>query len=189
MKVKIEISARHVHLCKKDLETLFGKNYNLRAEKKLSQPGQFASQAKVTLIGKKRKIEDVAVVGPLRERTQVEISRTDAFYLGAEAPLRISGDIKDSGSIKLSGPKGEVDLPKGLIVAKRHIHVSPAQAKELGVKKGRTVKAAVSGERALVFDEIAVRVDENYDLSVQVDTDEGNAAGLPPVGKCELIVE
>jgi len=188
MKVKIEISARHIHLSQKDLETLFGSDYKLEPAKELSQHGQFASQARLTISGSKRQIENVAVLGPVRDQTQIEISRSDAFYIGAEAPLRVSSDLKGSGAVKLIGPEGEVDLNEGLIVAKRHIHLSDDQAKELGVEKGQVVKVKVEGERALVFDQVVVRIDKDFDQAVQVDTDEGNAAGLAPVGEAELII-
>ncbi|MFZ5364587.1 MAG: phosphate propanoyltransferase [Patescibacteria group bacterium] len=188
MKVKIEISARHLHLSKKDLEKLFGKGYELKSEKELSQHGEFASSAKVNLVGPKRQLENVTVIGPVREKTQVEISRTDAFFLGVAAPLRVSGDVKGSGKIKVVGPAGEVNLKEGVIVAKRHVHLSDAQAKKLGLKHGDIVKVKVGGDRALVFDEVVVRVKENFDQSFQIDTDEGNAAGLAPVGEGELII-
>lgn len=188
MKVKIEVSARHIHLAQKDLEKLFGPDFNFEQQKDLSQPGQFVSQARLTLVGPKRQIENVAVLGPVREQTQVEISRSDVFFVGAKAPLRTSGDLKGSGAIKLIGSAGELELKEGLIVAKRHIHLASDQAKDLGLKKGQTVKVQIKGERALLFDEVVVRINDNYDKAVQVDTDEGNAAGLPMVSEAELII-
>lgn len=188
MKIKTEVSARHIHLAQKDLEKLFGPDFKLEPAKELSQPGQFVSQARLTIAGPKRQIENVAVLGPVREQTQIEISRSDVFYIGAEAPLRISGDLKGSGAIKLIGPEGELELKEGLIVAKRHIHLSYSQSKKLGLEKGQNVKVKISGDRALVFDEVIVRIDDNYDQAVQVDTDEGNAAGLPMISEAELII-
>ncbi|HUT22060.1 MAG TPA: phosphate propanoyltransferase [Candidatus Bipolaricaulota bacterium] len=187
--MKIEISARHLHLCQKDLEKLFGKGYKLEPGKELSQHGEFASSAKVTLVGPKRQLENVTVIGPVRVNTQVEISRTDAFFLGSEAPLRVSGDVAGSGAIKIIGPAGEAELKEGLIVAKRHVHLSESQATELGLKNGDIVKVKVGGDRALVFDQVVIRVKGNFDQSFQIDTDEGNAADLAPVGEGELIIE
>jgi len=184
--MKIEVSARHIHLAQEDLEKLFGPDFKLEQTKELSQHGQFVSQARLTIVGPKRQIENVAVLGPIRSQTQIEISRTDAYFLGAEAPLRISGDLKGSGAIKLIGPAGEAELSEGLIVAKRHIHLSPDQAKDLGVDKGDIIKVTVSGDRALIFDQVVVRIDKNFDQAVQVDTDEGNAAGISGIGECEF---
>jgi len=188
MVIKIEISARHLHLSQKDLKTLFGAGFKLKSVKDLSQPGQFASNARVTLVGVKRQLENVMVIGPVRKQTQVEVSMSDAFFLGAKAPIRTSGDLKGSSAIKIIGPKGEVNLKEGLIVARRHFHLSDKQAKKLGLKNKDIVKVSVSGERALVFDQVVVRVNPNYDQAVQVDTDEGNAAGLAPVGEAELVL-
>lgn len=186
-KVLVEISARHVHLTQYDLERLFGEGYKLKKEKDLSQPGQFASPDVVTLVGPKRKLENVRVLGPCRSHTQIEISRTDSYYLGAKAPLRLSGKVIRSGAIKLIGPKGELDLIEGLIVAKRHIHMNPEQAHRVGVVNGQDVKVAVEGPRAVIFDNVEVRVDEEFDEAIHFDTDEANAAGVEGEGEGEII--
>lgn len=178
MQIKIEVSARHVHLTKQDLEQLFGEGYELVEEKKLSQPGQFASTAKLTLVGPKRQIENVRVLGPCRSATQIEISKTDSFSLGVTAPIRLSGKIIGSGSIKLVGPNGVVELKEGAIVAKRHIHMNPEQARKYNVSQGQNVKVQVDGPRALTFEQVEVRIDEEFDASMHIDTDEANAAGL-----------
>ena len=178
MKVRIEVSARHVHLTQHDLEILFGEGYKLKAEKDLSQGGEFSSFDTLTLVGPKRKIEGVRVLGPCRNITQVELSKSDAVYLGVNAPIRLSGKVIGSGPIKLIGPKAELDLEQGAIVAKRHLHCSPTQASKLALKNGENVKIKIDGQRALVFGEVEVRLADNFDLSVHLDTDEGNSAGL-----------
>lgn len=178
MQIKIEVSARHVHLTKHDLEQLFGEGYELVEEKKLSQPGQFASTAKVTLVGQKKQIENVRVLGPCRSATQIEISKTDSFTLGVTAPIRLSGKIIGSGAIKLVGPNGAVELKEGVIVAKRHVHMNPEQARKYNVSQGQNVRVQVDGPRALTFDQVEVRIDEEFDASMHIDTDEANAAGL-----------
>lgn len=174
----IEVSARHVHLTKSDLEKLFGEGYELKKEKDLSQPGQFSSTDVVTLVGPKRKLENVRVLGPCRSHTQVEISKTDSYYLGSPAPIRLSGKIIGSGSIKIVGLKGELEIKDGLIVAKRHIHLNPVQAHERGVSNAQNVKLEIDGPRSLVFDQVEVRIDEEFDEAVHLDIDEANAAGV-----------
>lgn len=186
-KIKIEISARHVHLTQNDLEKLFGEGYELKKEKDLSQPGQFASADTVTIAGPKRSLENVRVMGPCRGQSQVEISKSDSYYFGAKAPVRLSGKIIGSGAIKIIGPKAELDLASGLIVSKRHIHANPSQAAKLKVSNGQNVKLAIEGPRALVFGEVEVRVDENFDLFAHLDTDEANAAGIEGVGSGEIV--
>lgn len=178
MKIPLEVSARHIHLCQKDLEILFGKNYKLKKIKDLSQPGQFAAQEVVTILGPKGKIERVRVLGPLRSKTQVEISKTDGFVLGVYPPLRVSGDLAGSTGIKISGPRGEVNLKEGLIVAWRHLHCSPQEAQKLEVKHGDLISIKVEGERGLIFNNIIVRVNKNFRLACQFDTDEANAGGV-----------
>lgn len=185
--IKIEISARHVHLTQQNLEQLFGEGYQLTPEKELSQPGQYASTDAITIVGPKRQIENVRVLGPCRNFTQIEISKTDSYSLGITAPVRLSGKIIGSGAIKLIGPKGEVELKEGAIVAKRHIHMNPTQAQKLGVTNGQNVKVAVEGPRAIVFDQVEVRVDENFDLSMHLDTDEANAAGVEKLGSGVIV--
>jgi putative phosphotransacetylase len=189
IKTPIEVSARHVHLCREDLDKLFGEGYELKIKKELSQEGEFAAEEIVTLIGPKNKIEKLRVVGPVREKTQVELSCTDSFNLGIDAPLRLSGDVSGSAPAKIIGPVGEVELKEGVIIAKRHFHLNPKEAEELNLKNNDLIKIKVVGERGLVFDNIAVRVKSNFKKSVHLDTDEANAAGLGKVcGAGELIL-
>lgn len=188
-KIKIEISARHAHLTQNDLEKLFGDGYDLKRTKELSQPGQYASDDTVTLVGPKHSLEKVRVLGPCRGHSQIEISRTDSYFLGIKTPLRLSGKVIRSGAVKLIGSKGELDLTEGLIVAKRHLHANPEQANQLGLSQGQRVKVAVEGPRALIFDEVEVRIDEDYDLAIHLDTDEANAAGVEGELEGELIID
>lgn len=179
IKVPIEISARHVHLSEKDLERLFGEGYELTATKALSQRGQFAARETVTLGTPKDMIINVRLVGPVRKQSQVEISRTDALKLGLNPPLRVSGGAEDSPGITLIDPEGQrLDLNEGVIIAQRHIHASPEDAKEHKLKDGDRVSVKVGGERGLTFDNVAVRVDPTFVWSFHIDTDEANAAGV-----------
>ncbi|MFH0988154.1 MAG: phosphate propanoyltransferase [Parcubacteria group bacterium] len=182
MKIKIEVSARHVHLTQQDLDQLFGAGYKLTGAKDLSQPGQFAAVETVTLVGPKRQLENVRLMGPCRHHSQVEVAKSDCFFLGSMAPIRLSGKIIGSGAIKIVGPKGEMELKEGLIVAKRHIHLNPDQAQHFGVKNGDDVKVSIDGQRGLVFDEVECRVNEEFDQFMHVDTDEANAAGIDKDG-------
>lgn len=178
-KVTVGISARHIHLSRADMDTLFGPGSELTFVKALTQPGQFSAEEQVTLVGPKREIKKVRVLGPLRPRTQIEISRTDAFTLGLKPPVRDSGDVAQSAPITIVGPKGKIDLPEGAIVAKRHIHMTPKDAQELGLKEKDIVSVRVAeGDRSLIFDQVLVRVNENFALDFHVDTDEANAAGI-----------
>ena len=177
-KILVETSARHVHLTEADMETLLGKGNTLTVKKMLSQPGQFASNERIALVGPKGTINNVLILGPTRPATQVELSLTDARALGISAPVRESGDVTGSAGIKLVGPAGEVEIPEGAIAAKRHIHLDPATAEELGVSDKQIVSAKVStGERSLTFDEVVVRVSDKFAPAVHIDTDEANAAG------------
>lgn len=190
IKVKVEISARHVHLSQSDLEKLFGAGYQLKNIKDLSQEGEFAAEETVALVGPKRKLENLRVVGPVRSATQVELAYTDTFSLGIDAPLRLSGDVAGSAGAKLIGPAGEVDLVEGVIVAKRHLHINQKEADELGLENDDLVKVAVEGERGLVFENVMVRIKPNFHMSVHLDTDEANASGCGRVcGFGELILE
>ncbi len=175
--VPIEISARHLHLSQADLETLFGKGYQLTPKKDLSQPGQFACEERVTVVGPKRELKGVSVLGPVRPDTQVEISLTDARSIGVAAPIRESGDIKGSSGCKLVGPAGEVEIAEGVIAAKRHIHMTPADAENLGVTDKEIVCVKVDSDgRKTIYDDVIVRVSSSYALAMHIDTDEGNAA-------------
>lgn len=179
IKVPIEISARHVHLSEKDLERLFGEGYELTATKALSQRGQFAARETVTLGTPKDMIINVRLVGPVRKQSQAEISITDALKLGLNPPLRVSGGAEDSPGITLIDPEGQrLDLNEGVIIAQRHIHASPEDAKEHKLKDGDRVSVKVGGERGLTFDNVAVRVDPTFVWSFHIDTDEANAAGV-----------
>lgn len=184
--VIIESSARHVHLSRKDLDILFGEGYELGVKKELSQPGQFLSQEKVLLEGPKSSIK-ASILGPVRANTQVELSATDARGLGVIAPLRKSGDIKGSGKIKITGPKGSIELEEGVIIAKRHIHLSPEAAEAFGVKDKQIVKVKVGGPRALVFDEVVIRVGPDFKTFMHIDVDEANAAGISGATPGEII--
>ena len=176
MRIPIEVSARHVHLSKKDLEKLFGKNYKLKVLKKLSQPGQFASKETVTLINQNNKIENVRILGPTRKNSQVEISITDAIKLKIKPVIKLSGNLFNTPKISVKTKKGTVKI--NAIVAKRHLHISEIQAKKLKLKNHQEIKIKTKGKRELIFEKIIVRVDKNFDLAFQIDTDEANAAGI-----------
>ncbi len=174
----VETSARHVHVTQEDLETLFGKGATLTHKKDLSQPGQFAAEERVTVVGAKKEIPNVSILGPVRPATQVELSATDARSAGIVAPVRESGDVAGSGECKLVGPCGEVVLKEGVIVAKRHIHLTPADAEELEVndKDIVWVKLDTDGRKAILGD-VVVRVSEKFSRAMHIDTDESNAVG------------
>ena len=180
--VLVEISARHLHLSQADLETLFGEGYQLTVKKELSQPGQSACEERVKVVGAKGEFPGVSVLGPVRNATQVEISLTDARSIGVAAPVRESGDIAGSGSCKLVGPKGELELKEGVIAAKRHIHATTADAERMGVENGQIVSVEIptSNGRNLIFGDVVVRVSDSYALAMHIDTDESNAAGMAP---------
>lgn len=185
--VLVEISARHVHLSQADLETLFGKGYELTVKKELSQPGQFASNERVRVIGTKGEFPAVSILGPVRKATQVELSLTDARSIGVNAPVRESGDIAGSGACRLVGPAGEIEISEGVIAAKRHIHATVADAERMGLKNGQIVEVEIptANERSLTFGDVVVRVSDSYALAMHIDTDEANAAGMAPnsIGK------
>lgn len=179
--VLVETSARHAHLSENDLAILFGEGHTLTNVKDLSQPGQFACEERVTVVGPKRSLERVSVLGPTRKDTQVELSLTDARSIGVKAPVRESGDVAGSGACKLVGPCGEVELSEGVIIAKRHIHATPEDAQRLGLQDKEVVEVAVkSNGRSLVFDDVVVRVSPSYAWAMHIDTDESNAAGVTP---------
>ena len=185
-KVLVEVSGRHVHLCQEHIDKLFGKNYKLTKIKDLSQPGEYAAEERVDLINGSRVIENVRVLGPPREESQVEMSITDSFELGLKAPLRLSGDLGGSEDIVLKGPKGRVNLKRGAIVAERHLHLSPEQAKEFAVKNNQEVSIKIGGERSVTFHNVFIRIGD-YDAALHLDTDEGNAAGIEGKTYGELI--
>ena len=179
--VMVEISARHVHVTKEDLETLFGAGYELTVKKELSQPGQYASNEKVRVVGAKGEFPAVSILGPCRKATQVEISLTDARSIGVVAPVRESGDIAGSGACKLVGPCGEVELTEGVIAAKRHIHMNSAEAEAAGVANGDIVSVEIPSEgRKLTFGDVVIRVADGFVKAMHIDTDEANAAAMAP---------
>ncbi len=187
LSVPVEVSARHCHLSQKDLEALFGAGHKLTKIKQLSQPSDFACEETVAIEFGSKKFEKVRVVGPVREQTQVEISATDGAGSGIEIPLRSSGDLKGSARVILQGPAGRVELNEGLIIAKRHLHCATDEAKKLKLKTGDIVSVKVEGERAVVFENVAIRVRDDYKLCVHIDTDEGNAAGINKIGEGKII--
>ena len=184
----VETSARHVHLTQEHLEALFGKGATLTHKKDLSQPGQFACEERVTIVGPKRELAGVSILGPVRPATQVELSATDARSIGVDAPIRESGDIAGSGACKIVGPKGEIEISEGVIVAKRHIHATPEDAEKFGLKDKEIVSVKInSNGRSLVFGDVVVRVSPKYALAMHIDTDESNAAFATPGMMGEII--
>ena len=184
--VLVEISARHLHVSEADLCTLFGEGHTLTHKKDLSQPGQFACEEKVKVVGPKGTL-NASILGPVRPATQVELSLTDARTIGISVPVRESGDIEGSSGCKLVGPCGEVEIPCGAIAAKRHIHMTPADAEKYSLKDTQVVKVAVKTDgRSLVFDDVVVRVSEKFALAMHIDTDEANAAAV--AGSCTGII-
>lgn len=183
----VEISARHVHVTDEQVEILFGKGHTLTNKKDLSQPGQFACEEKVTIVGPKGELK-ASILGPTRKEAQVELSLTDARALGVEALIRESGDIEGTNGIKLVGPEGELNLEKGVIAAKRHIHMTPADAHNYGVENGQIVSVKVeTDERSLVFGDTVIRVRDDFALAMHIDTDEGNAAGIKGSALGEIV--
>ena len=175
-KVLVETSARHVHLTEEHIEILFGKGHALTHKKDLSQPGQFACEERVTVVGPKKEIAGVSILGPVRPETQVELSLTDARSIGVKAPIRESGVVEGSGACKLVGPAGEVELTEGVIAAKRHIHLTPADAEGFGVADKEIVNVKVeSADRSLIFGDVVVRVSPKFAAAMHIDTDESNA--------------
>ena len=188
MEVLVETSARHVHVTQEVLETLFGKGFALTKKKDLSQPGQFASNERVDVVGPKKTLSGVSILGPVRPETQVELSLTDARSIGVTAPVRESGDIAGSGACKLVGPCGEVELTEGVIAAKRHIHITTADAAAMGLSDKQVVSVKIPSDgRELTFGDVVVRVSDKYALAMHIDTDESNAAGVAPGTMGEII--
>lgn len=187
--VKIGLSNKHLHLSQEHIEALFGKGHKLTPTKDLVQPGQFACEEKVDIVGPKKTLTGIRVLGPARKETQVELALTDARTIGIKAPVRESGKLEGTPGCKLVGPCGEVELDHGVIAALRHVHLSAAQAEEAGVKDKDVISIKIGGERGLVFDNVLVRAGEGHEREVHLDTDEGNAAGCGPDAVCELIVK
>ena len=187
--VLVETSARHVHVTKETLATLFGEGYTLTKKKDLSQPGQFSCEERVQVIGPKGSFPAVSILGPERSADQVELSASDARKIGITAPVRESGDVKGSGACKLVGPKGEVELSEGVIIAKRHIHMTPEDAEKYGMRDKQVVSVEIkSAERTLIFGDTVVRVSPKYALAMHIDTDEANAV-LAPAGVLGVILD
>ena len=174
--VLVETSARHVHLTQEHIEILFGAGASLTHKKDLSQPGQFACEERVTIVGPKKSLANVIVLGPARPASQVEISFTDARTIGVEAPVRESGDVKGSAPCTLVGPCGEVALTEGVMVAKRHIHLTPADAESFNVTDKQIVSVKITSDRTTTFGDVVVRVNPNFAAAMHIDTDESNAS-------------
>ena len=187
-KIKIEISARHIHLEKSDFEKLFGEGAELTIKVKLSQPGMFAANEAVSIKNENFQIDSLRIVGPLRSYTQIELSKTEARKFKIDPPLRRSGDIKNSSGMIIIGPKGETEISDGVIISKRHIHMTPKDAEEINAKDGDLLKVKTAGERGLIFENVVARVDENFSLAMHIDTDEGNAGGIESCEYGEVIV-
>ena len=175
---EVEASGRHVHLSRKELDALFGTGYELTKAKDLSQPGQYASKERLTVVGPKGAYHNVVILGPVRKKSQVEVSLTDCLQLGVKAPIRESGDIEGTPGIVLVNGDKSVSLDKGLIVAKRHVHMTPEDAEKLGVKNHDIVKVKVEGARPLIFDDVVIRVSPKFATYMHIDYDEANACGF-----------
>ena len=180
--VFVDISARHIHLTREDQDVLFGKGYELEVHKELAGGGGFASKEQIAIVGPRSTFPKVRILGPCRKESQVELSKTDARALGVDAPVRLSGDLAGTPGIKLVGPAGEVELTKGVIAAKRHIHATTKDAEEMGLTNGEIVSVEIptSNGRNLTFGDVVVRVSDSYALAMHIDTDEANAAGMAP---------
>jgi putative phosphotransacetylase len=188
-KVPVGLSNKHVHLSKEHIDILFGEGHELTPIKDLSQPGQYACEEKVDLVGPKRTIKGVRILGPARKETQVEISLSDGFTLGiTDLPIRDSGKLEGTPGVKLVGPKGEVELERGVIAAARHIHMHTSDAEKYGLKDKDMVSVKVGGPRGLTFDNVLVRVSDQYALDMHLDVEEGNAAGLSNCDEVEVIM-
>lgn len=188
MEVMIGVSNRHVHLTKGDLETLFGKGFELESLKPINQPGQFASTSKVTLKTEKATIADVRILGPVRPYTQIEISKTDAYKLGLNPPIRESGDVAGSSPITLVGPMGELNLKEGCIIADRHIHMLPNQVKMYGLTGISKVNVIVRGEKGGLLANVNIRVSDKSYYEMHLDTDDANAHMLKSGDIVEILM-
>ncbi len=187
-KLEINASNKHIHLDREDLDKLFGEGYELTFKKALKQPGQFASEEKVQVIGPKGSFSGIRVLGPVRKDTQLELALTDCRQIGIDAPIRESGHVEGTPGCKLVGPKGEMELEYGVIVAKRHAHFSPEDAREAGVENGQIVKIKIeSKERTTIYDDVVCRVSDSCATEVHVDTDEANAAAMGGGTICEIV--
>jgi len=188
MMVPIGVSARHIHLSPEHIEILFGTGYQLKQFKALSQPDQFAAEETVAVHGPKGKFDKVRILGPARGKTQLEISRTDAFALGVNPPLRQSGNIEGTPGIQLVGPTGEITIEMGVIVAARHIHFHTDDAMKWGITDKQFVQVRLSGERGMILDHVLARVSDQFQLDMHIDTDEANAAGATTGDHGEILL-
>lgn len=190
MKVPVAVSARHAHLSATTVHELFGAGYELRVRKWLSQTGQFSAEETVSLIGPRGRLEHVRLMGPPREHDQVELSRSDECVLGVSAPLRVSGDLAHTPGLQVVGPAGAVTLPAGVITARRHIHMSPAEAQQRELRNGQVVSVKVDSDgRDLIFNDVVVRVAPDFRLELHLDTDEANAAGVTSGDYAQIITK
>jgi len=188
LKVVCGVSARHLHLSTKDLALLFGEEASLTNIKDLNQPGQFACEQRVDLVGPKNTIKNVRVLGPERKQTQIEVSLTDCVTLGIQAPIRDSGNLAGSGPITLKGPLGSIELTEGVIVAMRHVHFHPDEATPYGIKDKDMIRIrTTTNPRSLVFEQVLARVNPAYALEFHIDTDEANASGLKTGDLVEIL--
>lgn len=185
--VPVGVSARHVHVNREHLDILFGPGYELTKFKDISQPGQFAANEQVTLVGPKGRLEKVRILGPLRKDTQAEVAPSDARRLGVNPPVRQSGVHHGTPGITLIGPKGTVVIEQGCIVAERHIHMTPCDATAFGVQNGQKVQVKINGPRGGLMDEVMIRVRDDFALDMHIDTDDGNAFGLKTGDMLEII--
>lgn len=186
-KVQIGLSNKHLHLKEEDIEILFGKGHTLTPTKDLVQPGQFACEEKVDIVGPKSTLKGIRVLGPARPETQIELAATDARAIGIKAPVRESGKLEGTPGCKLIGPCGEIELDHGVMIAQRHVHLNPEQAVEAGLKDKDIVSIKIEGERGLIFNNVLVRAGEKHEKEIHLDTDEGNAAGCGPNAIAEII--
>jgi putative phosphotransacetylase len=189
MKIKVGVSNRHVHLCERDLETLFGSGYQLAIASMLSQGQEFASTAKVTIETPKSNIENVRVLGPIRKYTQVEVSKTDAYKLGINPPVRESGDLSNSAPITIIGPNGKLNLESNCIIASRHIHINTDDLLKYGLDSSKKYQVKVSGIKGGIFDNVSLKADPSYSLELHVDTDDANGFLINQGDEVELLIE
>ena len=185
--VPVSVSARHIHVSQEHVEILFGKGYELTEFKPLSQPGQYAANETVAVIGSKGQFDKVRILGPVRPETQLEISMTDSFAIGVKAPVRESGSIEGTPGITIKGPAGEVTIDKGVIVAARHIHFHTSDAAKWGIEDKQLLKVRLGGDRGLVLENVLARVSDSFALDMHIDTDEANAAGARNGDTAEII--
>ncbi|MFR1707442.1 MAG: ethanolamine utilization phosphate acetyltransferase EutD [Clostridium sp.] len=185
--IEVEASGRHVHLCEEHINILFGRDYELTKIKDLSQPGQYACKERVTITGPKGSLKNVIVLGPARKATQVEVSLTDATVLGIKAPVKESGKIENTPGITISTERASITVDKGVIVAKRHIHMTPEDAEKFGVKDKEIIQAKVYGNRPLIFDDVVIRVSPDFRTYMHVDYDEANACGFTKGTVCRIV--